>query len=90
MGGEKYEVMFKQNDDMRQDILTLQMILIMDRIWLNKDLDLAMTPYKVIGTGCEQGLMEFVAPTVTLADIQHNFHTSLLNTFSNDSIELFF
>ena len=51
-GGDQLKVMFKNGDDLRQDILTLQMIDIMDRIWLDNDLDLAMTPYKVMGTDC--------------------------------------
>ena len=45
--------LFKNGDDLRQDILTLQIIDIMDRIWLDNELDLAMTPYKVLVTGCE-------------------------------------
>ena len=68
-GGEVLKVMFKNGDDLRQDILTLQMIDIMDRIWLDHDLDLAMTPYKVVPTDCMQGYLEFNLNTVTLADI---------------------
>ena len=45
------------------------MIEIMDRIWLDNDLDLAMTPYKVLATDCEQGFMEFNANAETLAEI---------------------
>lgn len=68
-GGDKLKVMFKNGDDLRQDILTLQMIDIMDRIWLDNDLDLAMTPYKVLLTDCMQGFLEFNLNSVTLADI---------------------
>jgi len=41
----------------------------MDKIWLENELDLAMTAYKVIGTDCMQGYLEFVADSCTLADI---------------------
>ena len=75
---------FKNGDDLRQDILTLQMIEIMDRIWLDNDLDLAMTPYKVLTTDCEQGFMEFNANAATLAEIQYEY--SLINTFSDTTI----
>ena len=81
---------FKNGDDLRQDILTLQMIEIMDRIWLDNDLDLAMTPYKVINTGCDQGMMEFLHPTVTMADIQHKDFKSLKSTFSERTVQEFF
>lgn len=82
--------LFKNGDDLRQDILTLQIIDIMDRIWLDNELDLAMTPYKVLVTGCEQGIMECNLNAVTLADIQHKGHTSIMNAFSNTSITEFF
>lgn len=52
-GGEAFYTIFKNGDDLRQDILTLQVLSIMDRIWLDNKLDLAMTPYKVVGTDCE-------------------------------------
>ena len=59
----------------------------MDKIWLANNLDLAMTPYKVLGTDCEQGYLEFVANCRTLAMIQYD--RSVFHTFSDDSIELF-
>lgn len=89
-GGDKLKVMFKNGDDLRQDILTLQMIDIMDRIWLDNDLDLAMTPYKVVPTDCMQGYLEFNLNSVTLADIQHKDKQSLLHTFSDTSVHDFF
>ncbi len=61
--------MFKNGDDLRQDILTIQLIYIMDKIWLDHELDLSMLPYKVIGTGCEQGYIEFMQNSSTLAEI---------------------
>lgn len=51
-GGIDTRVMFKNGDDMRQDILTLQIIAIMDKMWLANKLNLRMTPYKVTGTDC--------------------------------------
>ena len=52
-----------------------------------------MTPYKVIGTHCMQGYLEFVPDCMTLAQMQYagkiKFLTdkaNVFNTFSNDSI----
>lgn len=50
-GGEPLVTMFKNGDDLRQDILTMQMLYLMDKIWLDNELDMCMLPYKVIGTG---------------------------------------
>lgn len=36
----EFMIMFKDGDDLRQDILTLQLIRIMDKIWLDNSLDL--------------------------------------------------
>ena len=66
-GGNPVRTMFKNGDDLRQDILTLQIISVMDKIWLQNNMDLKMTPYKVIGTHCMQGYLEFVPDCMTLA-----------------------
>jgi phosphatidylinositol-4,5-bisphosphate 3-kinase len=70
-GGNDLICMFKNGDDLRQDILTLQIISVMDKIWLREKLDLKMTPYKVIGTDCMQGYLEFVDDCETLAKMQY-------------------
>ena len=79
--------MFKNGDDLRQDILTIQLIYLMDKIWLDKELDLRMHPYKVMGTGCEQGFLEFVQNSETIANIQHE--KGVLNTFADSTLYSF-
>lgn len=53
-------VIFKSGDDLRQDMLTLQMIRLMDSLWKHNQLDLCMSPYEVIATGHDQGLIQVV------------------------------
>eukprot|EP00743_Colponemidia_sp_Colp-15_P005837 GILK01006272.1.p1 GENE.GILK01006272.1~~GILK01006272.1.p1 ORF type:complete len:1076 (+),score=202.77 GILK01006272.1:69-3230(+) len=62
-------LMFKAGDDLRQDILTLQMFRIMDRMWLSNGLDLKMRPYGCIATGDGVGMLEIVLNSDTLANI---------------------
>jgi len=57
--GTEFGIIFKFGDDLRQDVLTLQMLKIMDKLWLDNDLDLKITAYKVQPTGLKEGLIEF-------------------------------
>ncbi|ETO25501.1 Phosphatidylinositol 3- and 4-kinase family protein, partial [Reticulomyxa filosa] len=63
------QVLFKSGDDLRQDILTLQMLYIMDELWLRKNLDLRMKPYGVIATAENVGLVELILNCKTANDI---------------------
>lgn len=67
--------------------MTLQIISIMDKIWLDNKIDLRMTPYRVLGTHCEQGFLEFNHNCETLAKMQ--YCDGLLRTFADDTIDKF-
>uniref|UniRef100_A0A8C5E2M8 Phosphatidylinositol 4-phosphate 3-kinase C2 domain-containing subunit alpha n=1 Tax=Gouania willdenowi TaxID=441366 RepID=A0A8C5E2M8_GOUWI len=64
--GEEINVMFKVGEDLRQDMLALQMIRVMDRIWLQEGLDLRIVNFKCISTG----MVELVPSSETLRKIQ--------------------
>uniref|UniRef100_A0A8B9TVU9 phosphatidylinositol-4,5-bisphosphate 3-kinase n=1 Tax=Anas platyrhynchos TaxID=8839 RepID=A0A8B9TVU9_ANAPL len=65
-------IIFKNGDDLRQDMLTLQMIQLMDVLWKQEGLDLRMTPYGCLSTGDKTGLIEVVMHSDTIANIQLN------------------
>lgn len=65
-------IIFKNGDDLRQDMLTLQMIQLMDILWKQEGLDLRMTPYGCLSTGDRTGLIEVVLHSDTIANIQLN------------------
>lgn len=50
-GAEPVSFIFKKGDDLRQDALSLQIIRLMDDVWLNEGLDQKMLPYRVLSTG---------------------------------------
>lgn len=67
--GRPVLTIFKIGDDLRQDILTLQLLHIMDRLWKENGLNLHLIPYKCVATGASQGFIEVVQNSLTLADI---------------------
>ncbi|CAB0010965.1 unnamed protein product [Nesidiocoris tenuis] len=70
MFGDDIKIIFKNGDDLRQDMLTLQMIRIMDRLWKNEGHDFRMNSYNCISTDNRVGLIEVVDNAETIANIQ--------------------
>ena len=71
--GEDVHAMFKIGDDMRQDRLIMQLVAIMNKIWLREGIDLKMITYKCVATDVDMGMVEIVKGSVTLRQI----HTEL-------------
>ncbi|XP_062699657.1 phosphatidylinositol 4,5-bisphosphate 3-kinase catalytic subunit beta isoform-like [Aedes albopictus] len=70
MNGDDINMIFKNGDDLRQDMLTLQMLRIMDRIWKSHGYDFRMNPYSCISTDRRLGIIEVVLNAETIANIQ--------------------
>lgn len=70
-------IIVKAGDDLRQDMLTLQLIRIMDDLWQAKGLDLQMNAYACLSTGDEVGMLEVVENAETIASIQGSARVAL-------------
>ncbi|KAL3270242.1 hypothetical protein HHI36_009298 [Cryptolaemus montrouzieri] len=68
--GDDIYLIFKNGDDLRQDMLTLQLLRIMDKLWKQEGLDLRMNVYNCISTESRVGLIEVVLKAETIANIQ--------------------
>jgi len=75
--GKNMNVIFKMGDDLRQDMLTLQMFRIMDKLWKKNNLDLMLNPYGVISTGGQIGMIEVVTRSNTVSKIQKQMAGSM-------------
>ena len=77
-GGNQFPVIFKNGDDLRQDQLVIQLFTLMDKLLRKENLDLKITPYRVLATGAIDGMVQFV-PSKTLGAIASEYQGSLLN-----------
>lgn len=82
-----YQLMFKNGDDLRQDMLTVQLIRVMDTLWKDEGLDLRMSPYGVVSTGKELGVIELVRDSDTIMNIQQK--NGIRAAVQMDSLGLF-
>ncbi|GMF20318.1 unnamed protein product [Phytophthora fragariaefolia] len=82
-GGDPVTVMFKAGDDVRQDCLTLQLIRLMDEMWRDEGLDLAMEPYKCVATSPMTGILQMVPNSVTTAEVHRR--DGMMGTFKDPS-----
>ncbi|CAK9002937.1 Phosphatidylinositol 3-kinase catalytic subunit type 3 (PI3-kinase type 3) (PI3K type 3) (PtdIns-3-kinase type 3) (Phosphoinositide-3-kinase class 3) [Durusdinium trenchii] len=65
--------MFKIGDDLRQDQLVLQLLGVMDKMFKDVNMDLHLTLYRVLPFSVDEGMMEFVDKSFSLAAIQRNY-----------------
>jgi len=68
----KCAIIFKIGDDLRQDMLTLQIIKIVDAIWRQEGLDMCMLAYTCLATGKNVGIIEVVNRAETITSIQRS------------------
>lgn len=71
--GEDVHAMLKIGDDLRQDKMVMQLVGIINKIWLRDGIDLKMITYKCVATGVGMGMVEIVKESATLREI----HTEL-------------
>lgn len=75
----EYVAIFKHGDDLRQDQLILQMITLMDKLLRKENLDLKLTPYRVLATSTKHGFMQYI-DSITVAEVLAS-EGSILNFF---------
>ena len=75
--GKKYPIIFKTGDDLRQDQLVIQVIALMDRLLRKENLDLKLSPYRILATSSNAGAVQFI-PSMSLAAASTKYKGSIL------------
>jgi phosphatidylinositol 3-kinase len=73
--GRKYPILFKTGDDLRQDQLVIQIITLMDKLLQKENLDLKLSPYKILATSTSAGLSQFV-PSASFQGITSKYRNN--------------
>ncbi|KAG2417340.1 hypothetical protein HFD88_008559 [Aspergillus terreus] len=74
--GRKYPILFKVGDDLRQDQLVIQIIILMDRLLQKENLDLKLTPYRILATNATAGAVQFI-PSTSLSAVSAKYKSVL-------------
>ena len=77
---------YKIGDDLRKDLITILLFRAMNKLWINKGLDLKMMTYNVLPTGPMTGLIELVPNSATFREI-HVRH-GVTGSFKDNSLAL--
>ncbi|KAK3592460.1 hypothetical protein CHS0354_001579 [Potamilus streckersoni] len=80
---ENFSYIFKHGDDIRQDMLCIQLLQVIDTIWKYEGLDCCLTPYGCLSMGHEIGMIEMVQNSKTIANIHSERGTLLSATGLN-------
>ncbi|KAI9045304.1 phosphatidylinositol 3-kinase VPS34 [Aspergillus affinis] len=81
--GQKYPLLFKVGDDLRQDQLVIQIIILMDRLLQKENLDLKLTPYRILATNSTAGAVQFI-PSQSLSAVSAKYKSVLAYLRANN------
>lgn len=84
--GRRYPILFKVGDDLRQDQLVIQIIILMDRLLQKENLDLKLTPYRILATTSTAGAVQFI-PSTSLSAVSAKYKSVLAYLKANNPDE---
>ena len=73
----QYPIIFKTGDDLRQDQLVIQIITLMNDLLLKENLDLKLTPYRILATSPMAGALQFI-PSTAISVVSSKYKGSVL------------
>lgn len=90
INGRKVYIIVKVGDDIRVDVLALQMMKILDSFWKKEGLDLHLQPYVALPLGRKVGLIEVASKSETTSSINWKYGgSSFASAFSSTSLKAY-
>lgn len=83
----KYNLIYKDGDDLRTDVLIMQMIYLMDTLMKSLNVDLKLTVYQILAYGSSDGIMECVDDSETVQALLKEYNNKLYAYFLQLSLE---
>lgn len=80
----RFSIIFKTGDDLRQDQLVIQIITLMDKLLLRENLDLKLTPYRILATSPQAGAIQFI-PSTPISAVSSQYRGSVLAFLRKDN-----
>ena len=76
----------KNNDDLRQESMTMQIIKAFDNIFKQNNIPLKLKPYEIVVTSNNSGLIEYLTDTISIDYLKKYLKTKKmgLSTFFNE------
>jgi phosphatidylinositol kinase/protein kinase (PI-3 family) len=71
--------MVKSGDDLRQEYMAMQLITLINEIFLKENIKIWMKPYSIIPYSSDSGLIEFIDDTRTISYLKEMSHERSLS-----------
>lgn len=81
---QEYVAILKHGDDLRQDQLILQTITLIDKLLRRQNLDLKLTPYRVLATSSKHGFVQYI-DSMPVAEVLKSYSDSIQRFFRSQS-----
>ncbi len=82
------KVLFKSGDDVRQDLLTLQIMDSMNQLWLISGYSMRFRIYSVVPTGVTTGFIEIVTDSRTFNDLAVNLGGGIVSGPKDETVHV--
>jgi len=80
-------VIFKYGDDLKYDVLTTNLLSIIDILWLKNNLDLKMKTYSALQTGSKTGFISIIQNSKQIKNAKFGLNSIFSNSSNNNDNE---